>query len=142
MKRTLTLLSLLTSSVISTAFAADIPFNVTNIVSAEGTLVVALHPSDDNWPRLPDNAIVVKLTPKKGTVAGVFTNVPDGKYAMSVLQDLNNNGTLEKNIIGIPKEPVGVSGDHISTFSAPDYDEATFKVKGNHPLVSMTLLQP
>lgn len=35
--------------------------------------------------------------------------LPQGNYVFSVYQDVNNNEKLDKNFIGMPKEPVGIS---------------------------------
>lgn len=36
-------------------------------------------------------------------------SVPSGDYVVSVFQDLNENGKLDTNFLGIPREPVGLS---------------------------------
>ncbi len=36
--------------------------------------------------------------------------VESGEYAVAVIQDLNENEKLDKNFLGIPKEPYGFSG--------------------------------
>jgi uncharacterized protein (DUF2141 family) len=35
--------------------------------------------------------------------------LPTGEYVVSVFQDTNNNGELDTNFFGIPKEPVGIT---------------------------------
>ncbi len=36
-------------------------------------------------------------------------SLPPGEYVFSLYQDLNSNGKLDTNFIGIPREPVGIS---------------------------------
>jgi uncharacterized protein (DUF2141 family) len=35
--------------------------------------------------------------------------LPEGEYVFSLFQDTNNNGRLDTNFLGIPREPVGIS---------------------------------
>jgi uncharacterized protein (DUF2141 family) len=36
-------------------------------------------------------------------------NVPEGEYVISMFQDANNNGKLDRAMFGIPKEPVRIT---------------------------------
>ena len=47
-----------------------------------------------------------------------------GDYAVAIIQDLNENEKLDKNFLGIPKEPYGFSGKWKSGGSS--YDKALF----------------
>ncbi|MES2935769.1 MAG: DUF2141 domain-containing protein [Pseudomonadota bacterium] len=136
------LLSIIAAVSTHAALAAEVPFTISNIETTEGSLVVALHPSDEAWPKPPKNALILTVKPKAGSVSGVFHNVADGEYAMSVMQDIDNDGKLKIGFLGSPKEPYGVSGNKLSAMSAPKYDEAKFIVKGNVATVVMNLEQP
>lgn len=46
----------------------------------------------------------------KGRVSFVF-ELPTGSYAIGAYHDVNNNGILDKNWLGIPTEPYIMSGD-------------------------------
>ncbi|MGQ4274852.1 DUF2141 domain-containing protein [Terrihabitans sp. B22-R8] len=39
----------------------------------------------------------------------VFEDIPTGHYAFVGYQDLNDNGSPDKNFLGIPKEPIALS---------------------------------
>ncbi len=52
-----------------------------------------------------------------------------GKIAIAVFQDLNGNGKLDKNIVGMPKEPYGFSLNFRPTFRGPHFEEAAFLPK-------------
>jgi uncharacterized protein (DUF2141 family) len=47
-----------------------------------------------------------------------------GEYAIAVFQDLNENEKLDKNFVGIPKEPYGFSGEW--KWGGSTYDKALF----------------
>lgn len=48
------------------------------------------------------------IDPKESQVIVEF-DLPCGSYLVSAYQDLNSNKKLDSNILGIPKEPVGIS---------------------------------
>jgi len=54
--------------------------------------------------------------------------VPNGVWAVLVYQDENGNGELDRNLIGMPKEPYGFSRDARGRFGPPGFDDAAFEV--------------
>ena len=80
---------------------------ITNVTSKEGQIILAIYNSSENY----DKRIAfqeVKLQPEVDTVT-FETNVPDGEYLVMLVHDINKNGKLDTNFIGMPKEPVGLS---------------------------------
>ena len=60
----------------------------------------------------------------------IIMEVPDGEYAIAAFLDLNQNETMDKNFIGIPKEQYGFSNNAMGRMSAPSFEQAKFKVSG------------
>lgn len=58
----------------------------------------------------------------------VFRNLKYGKYAVSVFQDENGNGTLDHNFLHFPAEPLGFSNQfHLGVFSGlPSFEKLQF----------------
>lgn len=52
-----------------------------------------------------------------------------GEYALSVLHDENNNGKMDTNFLGIPKEGYGVSNNVNPKMHAPRFDDALFSLR-------------
>ena len=80
---------------------------ITNVTTDEGQIILAIYNSSENY----DKRIAfqeVKLLPEVDTVT-FETNVPDGEYLVMLVHDINKNGKLDTNFIGMPKEPVGLS---------------------------------
>ena len=65
---------------------------------------------------------------KTGSVSATFENMPAGEYAITATHDENNNGKLDSNFFGIPKEGVGFSNDASATFGPPSWGKAKFKL--------------
>ena len=67
---------------------------------------------------------------KVGEVELVFEKVPPGTYAISVFHDANENGKLDSNFAGIPKEGFGFSNNAMGMFGPPSFGEAKFAFEG------------
>ncbi|MDX1629628.1 MAG: DUF2141 domain-containing protein [Fulvivirga sp.] len=97
---------------------------INNIKEARGTIYLAVY---DNSKDFRENAILNKSI--KITAEGKKTiqlNLPKGEYAIGAFHDLNGNGKLDKNFVGIPKEGFGFSKKSIGTFGPPSYDQTKF----------------
>ena len=49
-----------------------------------------------------------------------------GRYALAVFHDLNGNGKLDTNLLGVPTEPYGFSNINSAKWGSPNFDEAAF----------------
>ncbi len=54
--------------------------------------------------------------------------IPAGDYSVAIYHDVNSDKELNKNLIGIPKEPYGFSNNVMGMFGPPSYDEAKISV--------------
>ncbi len=99
---------------------------VMNIKKGEGTIRIAAYSPDQKF--LGEEIVEGIITPvnEAGSVIAVFENLPLGTYALSLYHDQNNNGKLDTNFVGIPKEPYGFSNDARGTFGPPKYTAAQF----------------
>jgi uncharacterized protein (DUF2141 family) len=57
-----------------------------------------------------------------------FEGLEPGEYAIKAFHDLNSNGEMDFNMLGIPREPYGFSNDARATFSPPAFKDAKFIV--------------
>jgi uncharacterized protein (DUF2141 family) len=53
-----------------------------------------------------------------------FKDLPPGEYAAVAFQDVNGNGILDKNFLGIPKEPFGFSNGARGSAGPPKFSAA------------------
>ena len=102
---------------------------VPNVKQIKGSLMVCLVAKKANYLKdcFKDESIKVEA---KETTA-VFVDVPKGDYAVTIFHDKNNDGKLNTNFIGIPKEPYGFSNNPLAMFGPPSYEKCLFQVKGN-----------
>lgn len=60
-----------------------------------------------------------------------FNNLPEGTYAVSVFHDENDNGKLDSNFLGVPKEDYGCSNNAKGFMGPPKWKDAKFQLKAN-----------
>lgn len=114
------------------AFAGDGTLRVvaTNVKSDQGSIVVWVYDDADKW--LGDGWRTQKVTSvagnRKDDSVSVELDLPPGEYALSVFQDLENDGKLARNFIGIPKEPAGLSNNLRPKFGPPRFKDAKFTI--------------
>ena len=75
--------------------------------SADGDVKCALSDSAEGFPADSSKAIKTTSGPvRDGTLDGDFDRLPAGEYGISVYHEMNSNGKLDRNFVGIPKEGV------------------------------------
>jgi len=109
---------------------------VNNIKSDKGVVMVGIFNSDKEFLEKAWRGEKPKAQP--GTMKVTFKDVPAGSYAISVYHDVNENGKLDKNLIGIPTEGFGFSNDAMGTFGPPSFEKAMFKSPADQP-VTLTM---
>jgi uncharacterized protein (DUF2141 family) len=99
--------------------------------NASGEIRVALFQNAQGFPGDGSRAYRTKTVPVNTHTLSAevaFTSIPQGVYAVSVFQDENGNGKLDKNFAGIPKEGYGASNNPPRKMGPPTFDEAKFSV--------------
>jgi uncharacterized protein (DUF2141 family) len=93
-----------------------------------GKSFIGLYRTSDPWPEIKKQYIgkVVSITNKTATVS--FDQLSAGTYAIAVFHDKNNNGILDKNLVGMPVERYGFSNNARVTFSAPSFNSAAVEL--------------
>jgi len=110
------------------AQAAEIVINVSGVTSATGQIGCSLFASAAGFPMDISGARQVWLAARPEGVTCRFAELADGRYAVSIGHDLNGNKKVDTNLLGIPTEAWGVSGNVRPTLRAPTWDEAAFSV--------------
>lgn len=121
---------LLLFSLVTTEFTG-LKIEFTNLQSARGRLYVAVYDRADAFMQ-PEKAAAQYVLPveKAGALDLVAAGLKPGVYAVSCFHDVNGNGKLDKNLLGIPTEPYGFSNNARPTFRAPTWEEARFDFDG------------
>jgi uncharacterized protein (DUF2141 family) len=113
---------------------------ITQFKSSEGVVMVSLANSEEGYKTGEDKALAkgkAKIEGGEATVA--FPNLPFGGYAVSLYQDVNANGKLDKNIVGIPSEPYAFSNNARGAMGKPGYDQVRFELKEPSQTITITM---
>ena len=115
----------------SAADAADLELRLANAPDG-GTLVFQVYDAADTFGDLRDPAQEVFL-PAVGDGLYRLEGVPAGRIAVLVYFDENANGLIDKNFIGIPREPLAISNAY-QPKGPPSFARASFEMPADASL--------
>lgn len=110
--------------------AHDLKLELDNIKKTGGTMMIALHNSEAGYRSGPSAFLGKQLPVSDKTMTVIFDNLPNGTYAIKLFHDENNNGVLDTNLIGIPREGYGFSNNG-GAFGQPSFSDAKFTVEAD-----------
>ncbi len=102
---------------------------VTGFRSTDGDLAIALFASEDDYQEQTNAVRREWLIVEGDEVTWTLSDLPPGEYAVIAYHDENDNRELDFRILGIPKEPVGVSNNARAAFGPPRFRAAKFEVR-------------
>lgn len=115
----------------------DLYIEVQDLRNFEGNLSIVLFNQEDGFPEDASKALNWKtIDLNREKPAFIFSDLPAGTYAFSILHDEDENGKMEKNFLGIPKEGFGFSNNYRPRVKNPSFEDAAFRLKpGENNLV-------
>lgn len=102
-----------------------------NIRHAKGIIRVGIYDSEKHFMQEGKAVSEAFTIDKTGSTALRISNLAFGAYAVAIFHDLNENGRLDTNALGIPSEPFAFSKKAVSKFRAPRFEEIRFDFKEN-----------
>ena len=111
------------SSLVS-AQNVNLTVKITGLKSNTGIVQVGLFNSEGTFLTKAFKGVSSEI--KSNSAIVTFSNIPKGKYAISAYHDANNNGKLDTNFLGIPKEDVACSNNAKGKMGPPKYEDAKF----------------
>ena len=108
---------------------------ISSFQNSEGNAMVAVSNSSESYEQGPEGAFAKKMAKVENALARlVFNDLPYGEYAVSLYHDQNSNGKMDKNSMGIPKEPYAFSNNARGMFGKPDWEKVSFELNSpeNH----------
>lgn len=138
----LIVLMLLMFSAFQTTYAQsnDCTVQITGLKSNSGKCIVYLYKDKKGFPIEPKYAVATTSALIKDSKAlAVFKGISSSEYAISVVHDENDNGKLDTNFLGIPKEGIGTSNNAKSTLGPPSYEDSRFIIGNKTNSISITI---
>jgi uncharacterized protein (DUF2141 family) len=114
--------------------------HVTGIRSGDGRVRAGIFDSGDGFPlRVDDVAIKADAPIKDGEALIVFNDLPRGTYAVVAYHDENDNGRLDRNRLGKPREGAGIYRRPRSRFPPPRFRNSSFEFRGTDSTIRIEL---
>lgn len=106
---------------------------IENISGSEGLIRICLFDNEADFMRNPVLCKEVRKFSEPNHFLA-FRVPSDRPYALIVYHDLNDNGRLDRNFLGIPREPYGFSNNPSTRFGPPGFHEASFDSSQNNSI--------
>ncbi len=100
---------------------------MSNFSNDNGTVKVGLYNNEGTWLEKEFKAEDSKINNKTAKV--IFTDVPDGVYAVSCFHDEDNDGKFKMFMGMIPVEDYACSNGATGMFGPPKWSDAKFELK-------------
>ncbi|MGB8259146.1 MAG: DUF2141 domain-containing protein [Terracidiphilus sp.] len=105
------------------AALSTLTVQVTGLSDARGKVLLTLFRDGS-----PVDRRAVEIDAKTLTASCVFDKLPQGAYAVYLLQDTNGTGQMEYDSVGMPTKGYGMSNNPAKRPGRPDFDETNFKL--------------
>lgn len=102
---------------------------VKNIRSDRGTITADLHGDDpEEFLKKGKKILRVRVPARSGQVELCLAAPSPGIFAIGLYHDENGNRKFDKNFLGLPAEPYGISNDPTLLLARPKHEDAAFTV--------------
>jgi uncharacterized protein (DUF2141 family) len=128
------------SQVNRTAANSSAILKVSGVLPGQGPVRVAVFSEGSDFPNHEKAATTLTLPSNANLTEGSLDDLPSGKFALAVYQDLNNDGKLNRSNFGIPKEPYGFSNNARGQFGPPPFQAAM--LEAGQPSTTIALALP
>lgn len=115
---------------VAPAWGGDLEITVGSIANDAGKVLVVLH-AEAGAKAFPDPQGAVAAQWAKaapGARRFVFADLPAGRFAIAVFHDEDDDGELDTNFLGIPKEGVGFSRNATGSMGPASFADAAVEV--------------
>jgi uncharacterized protein (DUF2141 family) len=110
--------------------AQNTQIHVTGIRSTKGQIILKIFRDQASFDK--EQASKTMTFDKKGVKNGEVTlplDLAAGTYGITLLDDENGDGKLEKSFVGMPKEGFGFSNFFLEKLKKPAYEEFKTQIK-------------
>lgn len=134
MKNLLAILGLVISNslIASTGMTDDVNISIQGLKKSEGQIVLLVYnkENENSFLSLKEDYLckaIIKVVDIYVPTIAVCPQFGSSEIAVFVFHDLNANGTVDYNIFGVPKEPLGFSGGCKPRFGPPNFSDCSIR---------------
>ena len=116
------------SATFAPAEVQEMTFCVTGLTAKTSSVYVAVFESQEGFPKSELSSQTTVVSATEDQVQFLLELPRNQPVAIAVFQDIDGNGTLSKNQIGIPTEPYGFSNNARGLLGPPSFSDAIFTI--------------
>ena len=94
----------------------------------KGVISLGIFKAGSNFPAVGAEFKGVRIKVEGEQMTYAFTDLPKGKYAVSLFHDENENLRLDQNLLGLPKEGYGFSNNIVPRMGPPSFEATTIQL--------------
>jgi uncharacterized protein (DUF2141 family) len=117
------------------ATAGCVQLEVQNVRAEQGTLMIAAYGDAASFSKTP--LVATQMRAGAATMSFPLCGLSGPSVALTLYQDLNGNGKLDANVMGVPSEPWGASGK-TAAMAAPTWDSSVVALDGSTIVVKLS----
>jgi|KBSMisStandDraft_5_1062788.scaffolds.fasta_scaffold143621_2 uncharacterized protein (DUF2141 family) len=107
--------------------AGCVQLEVRNVRAEQGMLMIAAYGDAGSFNKAP--LVATQMRAGAATMSFALCGLSGSSVALTLYQDLNGNGKLDANALGVPSEPWGASGK-TAAMTAPSWDSSVVPLDG------------
>ncbi|MCS5489956.1 DUF2141 domain-containing protein [Algoriphagus limi] len=108
----------------------QLELHVTNSDSDQGLIRILVFDHPEGFPDNPKKAkLALSLPIENLKTETLISSLPPGKYAICAFHDEDENGKINKNLVGYPTESFGFSTNPKVVFSIPSFEKCLIEVE-------------
>jgi uncharacterized protein (DUF2141 family) len=121
--------------------AADLTIIVNNVQQDTGQIMLGLFNSAEGFPKTISQGTLASAKGRSATgqLRLTIKGLPSGQYAATAFHDLDSNGKLNANLMGLPTEPYGFSNNARGNFGPPAFKDAAITLGEQDLTIEVTL---
>lgn len=103
-------------------------------IKQDGIIYIAVYDNTDDYNSGDESQDIMAYNIIEPVFKGAYSkkiSLKKGVYAIKVLVDNNDNGKIDLNFFGIPKEQFGFSNNVRGILGVPKFEKASFKLNSN-----------
>lgn len=114
--------------------------NVDNLKSPTAPVIVGLYGIHNKFPDPKDQLKEYRFVPNGDQLTVEITDIEYGVFAIALYQDVNGDGKINKNMLGVPTEPYAFSNNVKPVVKAPQFKNCKFEYNDEKNVVNIHLL--
>ena len=131
------LITLIAIFCLSNSYGQNTQIRVSEIRSGKGQIILNVFKNDEDYQK---EKVSKKLVFEKKIENGsmiINCTLDPGTYGITLIDDENKSGELNKNMLGIPKEGFGFSDFFMEKMKKPAFDDFKVNVKNQNNKISI-----